>query len=150
MKKTFVRICAAILVLCMVSSLPTFAASATNRPESESVLRASEYISSFAIDVTREWNGQLAITFSVIGTGRMSRIGAKSIEISEKVGNSWNEVVSYDQYDSGMSKTNTVTYANTIFFNGEIGTKYRIVVTIFSQGSTGSDSETETFIVTAV
>lgn len=143
------RICAATLVLCTVVSSHVFAVSL---PEtiSLSAPRSSEYIASSSINVTRERNGQFAITFSVYGTGKMTRIGAKSIVISEKVGSGWSEVVSYDQYDNGMSRTNATSYANTIYFAEDIGTEYRFNVTVFAQDSSGSDTESETFILTAV
>ncbi len=149
MKKNLVRICVATLVLCTTVSFPTFAATL---PESVSLStpRASEYISRSSIQVSREGNGEFAITFSVYGTGKMTRIGAKSIVISEKVGSRWNEVVSYDQYDGGMSRTNATSYANTIYFNGDIGTEYRFEVTVFAQDSSGSDTESETFTLIAV
>ena len=123
MKKNLICICVATLVLCTTVSFPTFAATL---PEtvSLSASRSSEYISSSSIDVSRKGNGQFAITFSIYGTGKMTSIGAKSIVISEKVGNRWSEIISYDQYDSGMFRTNDTFYANTIFFNVKIGTEY--------------------------
>lgn len=149
MKKNLVRICAAALVLCTAVSFPTFAATL---PEavSQSAPRASEYISQSYIQVSREGNGEFAISFSIRGTGKMTRIGAESIVISEKVGSRWNEVVSYDQYDSGMSRTNAVSFANTIYFEGDIGTEYRFEVAVFAQDASGSDSESKIFTLIAV
>lgn len=149
MKKILTHICVATLLLCTTFSFPTFAATFPE-PVSLSTTRSSEYISSSLIDVRQEGNGQFSITFSVYGTGKMTRIGAKSIVISEKVGGRWNEVTSYDQYDDGMSRTNATSYANTIYFDGDIGTEYRFKVTVFAQNSFGSDTESETFILTAV
>lgn len=149
MKKNLVRICVATLVLCTTVSFPTFA---TTLPETDSLsaMRASEYISRSSIEVNREGNGEFAITFSIYGTGKMTRIGAKNIIISEKLGSGWSEVTSYDQYDAGMSRTNATSYANTIYFNGDIGTEYRFEVTVFAQDSSGSDTESETFTLIAV
>lgn len=149
MKRILPHICATALVFCMAVPFPTFAATL---PEAVSLSapRSSEYISSSFINVSREGNGQFSITFSVYGTGKMTRIGAKSIVISEKVGSRWSEVISYDQYDSGMSRTNATSYANTIYFNGDIGTEYRFEVTVFAQDSSGSDTESETFTLIAV
>lgn len=149
MKKIFVRICATMLALSTVVSIPMFAAAAPNST-ALSVSRSSEYIANSFIDVSREGNGQFAITFSIRGTGKMSRIGAKSITISEKVGSSWDEIVSYDQYDSGMSRTNSATYANTLYFDGNIGTEYKFEVVVFAQDTSGSDTESKTFILNAV
>ena len=61
-----------------------------------------------------------------------------------------NKKQSYDQYDSGMSRTNATSYANIIYFNGDIGTEYRFEVTVFAQDSSGSDTESETFTLIAV
>lgn len=149
MKKNLIRICVATLVLCTTVAFPTFA-TALPDTTSLSTLRASEYISRSSIKVSREGNGEFAITFSIYGTGRMTRIGAKSIVISEKVGSRWNEVISYDQYDSGMSRTNATSYANTIYFNGDIGTEYCFKITVFAQDFSGSDTESETFTLIAV
>lgn len=149
MKKILVHVCATTLVLCTVAPLPTFAAML---PEAVplSVQRASEYISHSLISVNREGNGEFSITFSVYGTGKMSRIGAKSIVISEKVGSRWSEVESYDQYDNGMSRVNASSYANTIYFDGDIGTEYRFEITVFAQDPSGFDTESETYTLMAV
>lgn len=147
MKKTLARICIATLILCMTISFPV---SAKTFLDNVPTPLSSEYISRSFIEVNREGNGRFAVSFSIRGTGVMTRIGAKSIVISQKEGSHWSQVVSYDQYDSGMSKANSFSYANTIYFDGDIGSEYRFEVTVFAQDSSGSDTESESFILTAV
>lgn len=101
------------------------------------------------MDVTPIGNGQLNIHFTIQGTNRMSRIGARSIVIYEQPGVTWLKAASYDQYDEGMSATNAYIHGNSIYFNGTPGVLYQIVVTLFAQDSSGSDSRTQTFYVRA-
>ena len=49
-----------------------------------------------------------------------------------------------------MSRTNSATYANTLYFDGNIGTEYKFEVVVFAQDTSGSDTESKTFILNAV
>lgn len=54
-------------------------------------------------------------------------------------------VESLNKDDSGMSKKNATSYANTIYFDGETGTRYRVEVSAFAEDAGGdSDSRSKT------
>lgn len=130
------------LSMAMALSLPAFA-------YSDSTYRASEQLTSYSMNVMPVENGRIAISFSVDGTGKMTRIGAESIVVYQQVGNTWVYANSLDQYDDGMSTTNSYYFGNTIYFNGIPGEYYRVELTIFAKDSSGSDSRMRTFYVTA-
>ena len=49
-----------------------------------------------------------------------------------------------------MSKKNATSYANTIYFDGETGTRYRVEVSVFAEDAGGdSDSRSTTVTLTA-
>lgn len=127
-----------LLTLCAAFSICASAA-----------LLSSDQLYDYEVSVSRMGGGQLKISFSTWGSGRMMRLGAESIVISERSGGSWQEVASFDRYDSGMSKANTSLFKSQIYFDGTEGVEYRIVVTVFAEDSSGSDSRIKTFYVTA-
>lgn len=121
--------------ICMLAmALPSFAS-----------MRASDQIRDYLVDVKSN-NGKIYIDFSVTGTGGMERIGCESIYIYES--SNGRLVESFDEYDSGMSRSNTVRYTNMITADCTAGTRYKIKVTIFAENSAGRDTRTQTFYVT--
>lgn len=137
-KKSLISIIA-ILLICSIS-LPFPAYAATN---------ASAQISSYSMSATPVSGGQIAIEFSITGAYQMAVIGAKTISIYEYHSTYWSYVDGYTQYDDGMTRTNAFNYGNSIYFDGESGTEYRIYVQVFAEDSSGaSDSRSETFYVT--
>ena len=76
----------------------------------------------------------------------MDRIGCESIYIYDR--SSGDLVESFDENDTGMSRSNTVRYANMITADCEVGTRYRVEVTIFAENSAGRDTRSQTFYVT--
>lgn len=139
LKRRYFRICAVLLVLC---SIFTSSALATE-------VRASEQIRSYEMNVVQNGGGQLEIYFMIDGKNIMKRIGARSIAVYEPSGTVWSKVVSYNQDDAGMSVSNDFHHSNSILFNGTIGVQYQVVITVFAQDSSGSDSRTQTFYVRA-
>lgn len=112
--------------------------------------RASEQIDSYKMNVTSTGNGEIAIMFSVTGNGMMDRLGAESIRIFERGTYGWELTDSFDEDDPDMVETNSPQYGNTIYFQGEPGEQYQIIVTIFAEDENGdSDSRSKTFTVTA-
>lgn len=107
--------------------------------------RASDQIRSYLMDAKSD-EGNIYVNFSVTGTGGMDRIGCESIYIYDR--NSGDLVESFDENDSGMSRSNTARYANMITANCEVGTRYRVEVTIFAENSAGRDTRSQTFYVT--
>ena len=108
-------------------------------------VRASDQIRDYLVDVKSD-NGEIYIDFSVTGKGGMDRIGCESIRIYES--NNGRLVDSFDENDVGMSRSNTFKYANMITTDCQVGTRYRIEVTIFAADSAGRDTRSQTFYVT--
>lgn len=127
-------LCVLILSFCLLS------VSAANT-------RASAYITSTYMDVIPTGEGELAVEFSILGTGRMSRIGAQAISFYRENGSSWTYLTSYYDDDEGMAETNTYSHGNTMYYQGVSGTRYKVIVTLFAENSSGSDSRTEAFYV---
>lgn len=112
--------------------------------------RASEQLAHYMMDVTSTGNGRIAIMFSVTGTDFMERIGAESIYVFERKTIGWGEAESWHADDPGMTRENSAKHGNTVYFNGESGKEYRIIVTIFAEDKDGeSDSRSKTFTITA-
>jgi len=139
MKKKSVFIIALLLMFSIALPFPAYAA--TN---------ASDQISAYFMDVVPASGSRISINFSITASYKMAIIGAKAISIYEKSGSSWVYVKSFTQDDDGMTRTNAYNYGNTIYYNGESGTEYRVYVAVFAEDSTGaSDSRSEVFYVTA-
>ena len=132
-KKLLLLFCAVVCLASMV--IPTFAQ--TNR--------ASDQISDYWI-VTTSSDSEINVDFSVTGTGSMNQIGCESIYIYES--NSGRLVENFDENDSGMSKRNARKFANMVSANCNVGTRYRVVATIFAENSAGRDTRSQTFYVT--
>lgn len=121
--------------ICMFAmAIPSFAS-----------VKASNQIRDYLVDVKSD-NRKIYIDFSVTGKGGMDRIGCESIYIYDR--SSGDLVKSFDENDTGMSRSNTVRYANMITADCEVGTRYRVEVTIFAENSAGRDTRSQTFYVT--
>lgn len=107
--------------------------------------RASDQIRSYLIEAKSD-NENIYINFSVTGNSRMDRIGCESIYIYDR--SSGDLVESFDENDTGMSRSNTAKYSNMITADCEVGTSYRVEVTIFAENSAGRDTRSQTFYVT--
>lgn len=116
-------------------------------PSSAITIMASSQITSYSMNVTAS-AGTLNVEFAITGKGTMDKIGCQSIYVYEKAGTSWSRVESLLEDDSGMSKINTYAHINTIYCDGEAGTSYKVVVTVFAENSAGRDARTQTFYVT--
>mgnify|MGYP000589213411 CR=1 FL=1 len=93
--------------------------------------------------------GKIAIAFSIDGTGEMKNIGAESIIIYYKIGGAWVVGDDLDRYDSGMSTKDDYYFGNELYYTGTPGKEYKVEVTVFAENSSGYDSRTRTFNVTA-
>ena len=138
MKK--LKSCVSMVIICtLFMAMSPFAAA-----------RASSQIDIYTMDATAIGGGKIAIMFSVTGTNIMKRLGAESIYVYERDVVGWKIADSFDADDPGMSKYNATKYGNTVYFNGESGKEYKIIVTIFAEDKNGeSDSRSKTFSITA-
>lgn len=109
--------------------------------------RASNQITSYDITVTPA-SSTLNVKFSVSGNTIMNKIGCESIKVYEKSGSLWSSYESWDEDDTGMSRNNSMRYANTIYCDSKAGVEYKVVVTIFAENSAGRDTRTSTFYIT--
>ena len=94
MKKMNSKFATVIFVLSILLSIPAFAYSDID-------YRASEQIMSYYINATAAGDGEIAISVSIDGTGKMTRIGAKRIVIYNKINNVWALADSMSQNDPG-------------------------------------------------
>ena len=129
-------------LICAV--MMTFSVMAT-----ASALEASPYssaqISGYRITVTPLSGGQIKIKCEVSGTGVMDKLGTHHITVYEEEGSSW---LVADDY-SGDYQTDRITYSSSYYFDGIPGTRYKIIAGVFATDSYGTDTEYETYIVTA-
>ena len=122
------RMVALILTFSLLLASSAFAAT-----------KASSQILKHSIDITANKGGEIAIEVSVTGNGLMKQIGVEKIKI----------------YENGTTlveslKKNATSYANTIYFDGETGTRYRVEVSVFAEDAGGdSDSRSKTVTLTA-
>lgn len=111
--------------------------------------RASENIQLFFIDVTPDSDGIIVIDFSVTGTKTMDAIGAESISIYRESGSHWISEEAFYRDDRGMSGENRLKYGNVIYYDGESGARYKVVVEVFAENGSSYDSRSKTVYVTA-
>ena len=109
--------------------------------------KASNQIFRYDMTVTPVTN-TLNIGFSVTGKDKMDKIGCESIYVYEKSGSLWILVDSWNEDDSGMSRSNMTSSKNTMYSNSKAGIEYKVVITIFAEDSNGRDSRTRTIYVT--
>ena len=139
MRKSCSRICALLVALSIVLSVPALA----------NTYRASDQISSHNVEAVATGGGAFEVYFNVYGTGKMTCLGAESIVIREKSGSVWRVVETYDRDDSGMTSSNAFVHAATLYHNGTSGTEYMIEVTLFAENASGYDSRLKVVYVTA-
>ena len=145
MKKTRVFIVSLLLICSISLTIPASAAAATDLPSP----RASDQISAYGMSAMAASNSRIAVQFNITASYQMAVIGAKTISIYEHHGTYWTYAGGYSQNDAGMTRTNAFHYGNTIYFNGESGTEYRVYVTVYAEDSSGaSDSRSTAFYVT--
>ena len=132
-KKLLFLFCVIVYLVSMV--IPTFAQ--TNR--------ASDQISDYWV-VTTSSDREINVEFSVTGTGSMNRIGCESIYIYEN--SSGRLVENFDENDYGMIEKNARKFVNMVSADCKVGTRYKVVVTIFAENSAGRDTRSQTFYVT--
>ena len=120
-------------VICMMSVVVSASA------------RASDQIRSYVMHAKSD-DGNIYVNFSVAGKDGMDLIGCESIYIYDR--SSGDLVESFDENDTGMSRSNTAKYSNMITADCEVGTPYRVEVTIFAEDSAGRDTRSQTFYVT--
>lgn len=123
-----------LLVLVMILTMTALAAEVRG---SGQLLDYEAYI-----DVSR--GSEISIDCTATGNGRMTEIGVSRIVIYEQSGSAW---ISVDTL-SGSSETNTVSYSDVFYFDGEPDTTYQIRVTFVAEDADGHDAKITSEIVT--
>ena len=135
-KKRFVTLLMAAVCMFLLAA-PAFAAET----------RSSVQINSYSMTVTPVTN-TLNVKFSVTGNGIMNKLGCESIKVYEQSGSRWVLTETWDEDDTGMSRSNSYAQVNTIYCDGETDVEYKVVVTIFAENDAGRDTRSQTFYVT--
>ena len=138
MKK--VKYCISMVLVCtLFFATASFAAA-----------RASAQIDYYNINAIASGGGEIAIRFSITAPNYMRELGAESIYIYERGTFGWDLVEKFDKDDPDMTVTDAIKHGTTIYYNGESGNEYRIIVTVFAEDKNGeSDSRSKTMSVTA-
>ena len=139
MRKSCSRICALLVALSIMLSVPALA----------NTYRASNQISSHDLTATATGGGTFEVYFSVHGTGTMTCLGAESLIVREKVGSVWKIVLTYDRDDEGMTSTNDYVHRASLYYPGTSGTQYMVEATLFAENASGYDSRLKVVYVTA-
>lgn len=133
MKKQFEQITA--VLLCFVMLCGTFAYAAEPR--------ASAQIDRSSVTLSKKNNGDLSISFSVCGTGKMDVIGATSVDVQRNTSSGW-----VSEYTFTLSNTPTLQAENKVRHDVTLtysplykGQSYRVVVMIYAEDSFGSSSK---------
>ena len=136
MRRAFRFVSLYLSILIVFASIPVFAAE-----------QASDQIYRYSIDVYETNDGRIAIDFDVVGTDTMNRIGAESIAVYYRDGSRWIFLGENTRDNNGMSRANTSSFTNTIYFDGDSGYDYKIVVEVFAENNEGYDSRIKTYYI---
>lgn len=101
-------------------------------------LEASDYLDGCLITTVPKGNRKIDIDYVVYGTDEMTELGATKLEIERY--DDYEEDWVYDRTLAGGSTPNDVSHADTTFFYGTRGEKYRVVVYAYAKNKNGSDS----------
>lgn len=132
MSRVFRSIALCLCALIAISSIPVFA-----------IENASDQIHRYDITVF-ESNNRIAVDFDVSSYDIMDCMGAESIAVYYKDGSRWIFLDEKTRDNNGMSHTNTSGFTNTIYFDGDSGCDYKVVVEIFAENDEGYDSRIKT------
>ena len=146
MKKHFARF---LLFICIFSLClgPLGAAEATGA-DVATPNRASDYIDSYAALSNTGAKREVIISYDIVATNYMERIGVAHIVVQEKNGSTWRGVATYwGSVANGMMVTNAITHFGRVSYNGTSGKQYRAVVTFYAgdaEDDTRGDYRTKT------
>ncbi len=104
------------------------------------IIMSSQYISSYSATITPGTNGLIELNCSVIGTGIMSTIGIRTIQLQKYVSGTWTNVKTWNNYFN-YNDIQASFYAS---YQGSVGSQYRAVITFFAENQNGSDSRVVT------
>jgi len=108
--------------------------------------RASNYFDGYLLGLSAKGNSQMSVSFAVLGTSEMDKVGVYSLEIQEKVGtDTWS--TTFTVYGSSDTDTfysyNTHDHVGEYFFAGIPGVTYRAVMVAYASNSSGHEYSRE-------
>ena len=112
---------------------------------SASMLRASQYLSSYSAWGSANGCGSVSFSFDVTATSLSDKVGATQVVIQRKSGSSWVTAQTYNSNTrASLLGSDCVSHGDTITYSGTSGQQYRAVVTCYAEKNGGSDSRTAT------
>ena len=137
MTKKIKRIIAIAIILTMIVSAGAFA-----------LEDASAYIVSKGGGITATGGGNMRITFSMIATGMMDKLGASAIDIYNDDGILVHTILHTDPGCSNMMTENNYSYGSSVNWEGISGESYYAIIAFYATDDTGYDYRT--FVTTTV
>lgn len=127
--KQFVRNLCVVMAVVMLLTIPAYAAEP----------RASDYIMSTCVYLTKESSTRFDVWHEVIALGYMNELGAAEIKIQESTdGQNWTTVETITPSDEpSMTTENDFAYAGSVSYTGVSGRYYRARIIMFAENSTG-------------
>lgn len=103
--------------------------------------RASKYLDGYSVGVDTRGNGTIAVAMNVDGIGIMDKIGVREVEIWYKENGVWKYKDSlYGAEHPEFYDYNSRDYMGTTYFQGTPGVTYQVVLRVYAENSTGSDT----------
>lgn len=133
-----------ILSLVLIIALFVAALPLTDAVEPEIMPRASAYFSRIEWDLTPIGNGDLLVYMGAYATGYMTKLGASSIAIFEKLPDAmgFTMVHVFNQYNTpDLLGTNKGTYIyEPIYTEGVAGAQYYASIAFYAENTSGSET----------
>lgn len=106
-------------------------------------VQSSTHLNTYSIYLGATGNNKMTVSFSVLGTGQMTKIGAQKILIEKQTGSSWVTVATYHgSTNPAFYRSNAYSHAYEFSFTGSPGVTYRATLTAYAENSSGSDTQT--------
>lgn len=135
MKKHTYRLIAVCLVFILTLGIFPISISASTQ--------ASDYISWYSVGLSQgSSNGQLTLSYNIVGTGTMDTIGVSKIVVYKADGTKYRTI--YGTVANGLLEQNTFSALGVYHFTVATGYSYYCVVTFYSSKNGGYDTRTVT------
>lgn len=103
--------------------------------------RASYYLSSYSAGLQAKGNGRMSVSYAVIATRTMDKIGVDEILIEYWDGSDWCDYGSMSGANHPeFYTTDDLSHGGSISFTGVVGISYRATVTVYAEKDGGSDT----------
>lgn len=135
MKKHYHRLVAVCIVFILALGVFPNAVSASTQ--------ASDYISWYSVGLSQgSSNGQLTLSYNIVGTGTMDTIGVSKIVVYKADGTKYRTI--YGTVSNGLLEQNTFSALGVYHFTVATGYSYYCKVTFYSGKDGGYDTRTVT------